>query len=47
MNVLEPFAIQLRSLTAIFPPSSNLFTLKSIENLAKYQSKGVVSPVQS
>ena len=47
MNELLPFTIPLWSLTAILAPFANLFALKSIDNLAFYQSKGVDSPVLS
>ena len=45
INELLPFTIPLWSATAIFPPSASLFTLKSIDYRALYQSKGVVSVV--
>ena len=47
MNELEPCTIPLWSLAAIFAQFANLFTLKSIDNRALYQSNGEASPVLS
>ena len=47
INELEPFTIPLWSVRVSTVASANLFTFKSIDNRALYQSNGLASPVLS